>query len=88
MRNPEEVMEILEAFDLAGTLRGAAELAGCDHKTVAHGCALARRLVAGCGRGQAAAAGRSVRRGHAGPRRTLRTATAAAAPGVGEHEVT
>jgi len=27
-------MEILEAFDLAGTLRGAAELAGCDHKTV------------------------------------------------------
>ncbi len=29
-------MEILEAFDLAGLLRGAAELAGCDHKTVAH----------------------------------------------------
>ena len=29
-------MEILEAYDLAGTLRGAAELAGCDHKTVAH----------------------------------------------------
>lgn len=29
-------MEILEAFDLVGTLRGAAELAGCDHKTVAH----------------------------------------------------
>jgi transposase len=28
-------MEILEAFDLAGTLRGAAVLAGCDHKTVA-----------------------------------------------------
>jgi len=26
----------LEAFDLTGTLRGAAELAGCDHKTVAH----------------------------------------------------
>jgi transposase len=36
LKNPEEVMEILEAFDLAGTLRGAAELAGCDHKTVAH----------------------------------------------------
>ena len=36
MKNCEEVMEILEAFDLAGTLRGAAELAGCDHKTVAH----------------------------------------------------
>jgi hypothetical protein len=29
-------MEILEAFDLAGTLRGAAELVGCDHKTGAH----------------------------------------------------
>jgi hypothetical protein len=27
-------MEILEAYDLAGTLRGAAQLAGCDHKTV------------------------------------------------------
>jgi transposase len=36
VKNPEEVMEILEAFDLTGTLRGAAELAGCDHKTVAH----------------------------------------------------
>lgn len=29
-------MEILEAYDLVGSLRGAAELAGCDHKTVAH----------------------------------------------------
>lgn len=29
-------MEILEAFDLVGSLRKAAELAGCDHKTVAH----------------------------------------------------
>lgn len=29
-------MEILEAYDLAGSLRGAAVLAGCDHKTVAH----------------------------------------------------
>src|SRR6201994_4273330 len=29
-------MEILEAYALAGTLRGAAQLAGCDHKTVAH----------------------------------------------------
>src|SRR4051812_9851324 len=36
LRNPEEVTESLEAFDLTGTLRGAAELAGCDHKTVAH----------------------------------------------------
>jgi transposase len=36
LKKPEEVMEILEAFDLAGSLRGAAQLAGCDHKTVAH----------------------------------------------------
>jgi transposase len=36
LKKAEEVMEILEAFDLTGSLRGAAELAGCDHKTVAH----------------------------------------------------
>lgn len=36
LKTCEEVMEILEAFDLTGSLRGAAELAGCDHKTVAH----------------------------------------------------
>jgi hypothetical protein len=30
MKKPEEVMEILEAYDLAGTLRGAAALAACD----------------------------------------------------------
>ena len=36
MKKAEEVMEILEAFDLTGSLRGAGELAGCDHKTVAH----------------------------------------------------
>jgi len=35
MKKPEEAMEILEAYDLTGTLRGAAVLAGCDHKTVA-----------------------------------------------------
>ncbi|MGO9750352.1 MAG: IS21/IS408/IS1162 family transposase [Solirubrobacteraceae bacterium] len=34
MKSPEEVMEILEAYDLTGSLRGAAALAGCDHKTV------------------------------------------------------
>ena len=39
-------MEILEAFDLTGTLRGAAELAGCDHKTVAH-WVRARELAGG-----------------------------------------
>lgn len=35
VKKPEEAMEILEAYDLTGTLRGAAALAGCDHKTVA-----------------------------------------------------
>lgn len=29
-------MEILEAYDLTGSYRAAAELAGCDHHTVAH----------------------------------------------------
>jgi hypothetical protein len=36
VKKPEEVMEILEAYDLTGSFRQAAELAGCDHKTVAH----------------------------------------------------
>jgi transposase len=36
LKSSEEIMEILEAFDLTGSLRGAAALAGCDHKTVAH----------------------------------------------------
>ncbi len=40
-------MEILEAYDLAGTLRGAAALAGCDHKTVAR--LVAAREAAGGG---------------------------------------
>ncbi len=36
MKSAEEVIENVEAFDLTGTLRGAAELVGCDHKTVGH----------------------------------------------------
>ena len=36
MKKPEEAMEILDAYDLTGSLRGAAALVGCDHKTVAH----------------------------------------------------
>jgi len=46
LKNAEEVMEILEAYDLTGTLRGAAALVGCDHKTVAR---LVRREEAGGG---------------------------------------
>ena len=40
-------MEILEAYDLTGSLRGAAGLAGCDHKTVAR--LVAAREAAGGG---------------------------------------
>src|SRR5436189_3581810 len=47
VKRPEEAMEILEAYDLAGTLRGAAALAGCDHKTVAR--LVAARDAAGGG---------------------------------------
>ena len=36
MKSDEEIMEILEAFDLTQSYRDAAELAGCDHHTVAH----------------------------------------------------
>jgi len=36
LKTPEEVMEILEAFDATGSLRGSAELVGCDHKTVGY----------------------------------------------------
>ena len=35
MKSVGEIMEILEAFDLTGSLRDAAELAGCSHHTVA-----------------------------------------------------
>jgi hypothetical protein len=40
VKRPEEIMEILEAYDLTGSCRAAAELAGCDHHTVAHYVAL------------------------------------------------
>jgi hypothetical protein len=35
LKSAEEIMEILEAYDLTGSLRAAAELAGCSHHTVA-----------------------------------------------------
>ena len=35
MKSAEESMEILAAYDLTGSLRAAAELAGCSHHTVA-----------------------------------------------------
>lgn len=36
MKHDEEIMEILEAFDLTQCYRSAGELAGCDHHTVAY----------------------------------------------------
>ena len=47
MKKPEEAMEILEAYDLTGSLRKAAMLAGCDHETVAR--LVAAREAAGGG---------------------------------------
>ncbi len=40
MKQSEEIMEILEAYDLTGSYRAAAELVGCDHHTVARYVAL------------------------------------------------
>src|SRR4051795_8013620 len=71
LKNPEEVMEILEAFDLTGTMRGAAELAGYNHKTVAH-WVRARDEAGGVpGGGAAAAAGGRVRGEDRGVGRSL-----------------
>lgn len=36
MKSAEEIMQILEGYDLTGSFRDAAELAGCSHHTVAH----------------------------------------------------
>ena len=36
MKSREEIMNMLEAFDVAGSLRGAGELAGVSHHTAAH----------------------------------------------------
>jgi hypothetical protein len=54
VKSAEEIMNILEAYDLTGSLRDAAELAGCSHHTVA-------RYVAERERGRAVA-GSSARR--------------------------
>ena len=35
VKSREEIMNMLEAFDVAGSLRDAGELAGCSHHTVA-----------------------------------------------------
>ena len=52
MKKPEAVMVLLEAYDLTGSLRGAAALAGCDHKTAAYWVRMRERGV-GCPRSSA-----------------------------------
>jgi len=47
VKKPEEVMEILEAYNLTGSFRQAGVLAGCDHKTVAR--VVTAREAAGVG---------------------------------------
>jgi hypothetical protein len=47
VKRAEEVVKILEAYDLTGSLRQAAVLASCDHKTVTR--LIAVREVAGGG---------------------------------------
>ena len=56
MKSAEEIMNILEAYDLTGSLRDAAELAGCSHHTVA-------RYVAERERGRAVPGGPARRPG-------------------------
>jgi len=43
VKSAEEIMEILEAYDLTGSFRDAAELAGCSHHTVASSVAARER---------------------------------------------
>jgi hypothetical protein len=56
VKSAEEIMNILEAYDLKGSLRDGAELAGCSHHTVARG-----RAGAGPGAGRCVAAAGSDR---------------------------
>jgi len=52
VKSAEEIMEILEAYDLTGSLRDAAELAGCSHHTVAQYVAARERGELTPGRAQ------------------------------------
>jgi len=56
VKSAEEIMNILEAYDLTGSLRDAAELAGCSHHTVA-------RYVTGREEGRAVPGGPARRAG-------------------------
>jgi hypothetical protein len=60
VKSAEEIMNILEAYDLTGSLRDAAELAGCSHHTVA-------RYVAGREQGRPVPSGPARRAGVTDP---------------------
>jgi molybdenum-dependent DNA-binding transcriptional regulator ModE len=62
VKKGEEAMEILQAYDVTGSLRGAAALAGCDHKSVARLVAARDAAGGAAGAGWAPAFGGSVRR--------------------------
>ena len=49
MKSAEEIMNMLEAFDLTGSLRDAGELSGVSHHTVARYVAVRDRGVAARG---------------------------------------
>ena len=57
VKSAEEIMNILEAYDLTGSFRDAGELAGCSHHTVARYVRAQRRRTARAGRGGAPARG-------------------------------
>src|SRR5664280_1855388 len=71
MKSAEEIMNVLEAYDLTGSYRDAAELAGCSHHTVAHYVALRAAGKLTAGQGAATAAGRRVPAQAGGARRPL-----------------
>jgi len=50
VKHAEEIMRILEAFDLTRSYRAAGELAGCDHHTVAHWVCVAADFARPTGR--------------------------------------
>jgi molybdenum-dependent DNA-binding transcriptional regulator ModE len=57
VKSAEEIMSILEAYDLTGSLRDAAELAGCSYHTVARYVAERERGPGGARRSGAPARG-------------------------------
>jgi hypothetical protein len=62
MKRSDQIMEILEAYDLTGSYRAASELAGCDHHTVRRYVQL--RAAGTPGSGRQAPRPRAINAGH------------------------